>query len=231
MQSIYFTNFIAQYKEKSVRLSYHSFPLKKRKRNSSSFGERLNLPLACSMREASGPPSSYCRLSEIHWTAFLTFSSSGPTPVIVSPFCLCSRTVGFLPVHSSAGLPTFHHTKTIASQIGSTADRLWDVIAAGEIQKILFPFHGKHMFLFIIAVFTGCSNVVLSTPAAADNWNDVIHGQLIWRKTPSAVIASASGQSLLPPPRFTQGPGLFPLPLYLLFTHRNYKRWFHKSPA
>ena len=104
------------------------------------------------------------------------------------------------------------------------AFRLWDVISAGEICKILFPFHGEQMFLFIIAVFTSRSNVVLSTLAAANDWNDVIHGQLIWRKTPSAVIAGASGQSLLPPPRFTKSPGLFPLSLYLLFTYRNYKR-------
>ena len=48
------------------------------------------------------------------------------------------------------------------------------------------------MFLFIIAVFTRRSNVVLGTLAPADNWNDVIHGQLIWGKSPSAVIAGAA---------------------------------------
>jgi hypothetical protein len=116
-------------------------------------------------------------------------------------------------------------------QIGATTHRLWDIIAAGEIREILFPFHGKHMFFFIIAVFTSCSNVVLGALAAANNWNDVIHGQFLRRKPPSAVMAGAPGQSLLPPPRFTQSPGLFPLPLYLLITYRNYKGWFHKSPA
>ena len=49
------------------------------------------------------------------------------------------------------------------------------------------------MFLFVIAVFTGCSNVVLDAPAAANNGNDVIHSQLIWRKVPTAVIANATG--------------------------------------
>jgi len=96
------------------------------------------------------------------------------------------------------------------------------------------------MFLFVVAVFASCSKVVLSAPAPADNWNDVIHGQLIWRKTVSAVIADAAGQLLLPPPRFTQIPGLFPLPLYLYFGNANYKwightltraRIFHESPA
>ena len=79
------------------------------------------------------------------------------------------------------------------SQIGSTTYRLWAIIVAGEICKVLFPFHGKHMFLLIVAVFTSCSNVVLNTLAPADNGNYVIHCQLIWRKTVPAVVASAAG--------------------------------------
>jgi len=78
------------------------------------------------------------------------------------------------------------------SQVGSTTYRLWAIIVAGEICKILFPFHGEHVFLFVIAVFTSCSNVVLSAPAPADNWNDVIHGQLMRCKTLTAVIAGAA---------------------------------------
>ena len=79
------------------------------------------------------------------------------------------------------------------SHIGSTTYRLWTIMVAGEIIKILLPFHGKHMFLFIVAVFTSCSNVVLSTLAPADNGNYVIHCQLIWCKPVSAVIAGAAG--------------------------------------
>ena len=79
------------------------------------------------------------------------------------------------------------------SQIGSGSYRLWAIIVAAEICKILFPFHGKHMLLFVIAVFTSWSKVVLSTLAPADNGNDVIHCQLIWRKPVSAVIAGAAG--------------------------------------
>ena len=89
------------------------------------------------------------------------------------------------------------------SQIGSTTYRLLAIIFAGEICEILLPFHGKHMLLFVVAVFTSCSNVVFSAPTPADNGNDVIHGQLMRCKTLPAVIAGAAGESLLPPPRFT----------------------------
>ena len=79
------------------------------------------------------------------------------------------------------------------SQIGSTTYRLRAIIVTGEICEILLPFHGKHVLLFVVAVFTSCSNVVLSAPAPADHWNDVIHCQFIWRKTVAAVIADATG--------------------------------------
>ena len=79
------------------------------------------------------------------------------------------------------------------SQIGSTTYRLWTIMVAGEIIKILLPFHGKHMFLFIVAVFTRWSKIVLSTLAPADNRNYVIHSQLIRRTTATAIVTCAAG--------------------------------------
>ena len=96
------------------------------------------------------------------------------------------------------------------------------------------------MLLFTVAVLASCSNVVLSTLAPADNWDDVIHGEVLWRKSTTAVIADAAGQSLLPPSRFTERPGLFTLLLYIFFGNAYYKwightltraRIFHESPA
>jgi hypothetical protein len=85
------------------------------------------------------------------------------------------------------------------------------------------------MFLFVVAVFTGGSKIVLSTLAPADNRNDVIHSQLIRRTTATAIITCAAGQFLFPPARFTQIPGFFPFPLYLLFANAYYKGVGHIS--
>jgi hypothetical protein len=81
------------------------------------------------------------------------------------------------------------------------------------------------VFLFIVTLFTSCSNVVLGTFAAADNGNDVIHCQLIRREALTAIIAGPAGQLLFPPPLFAERPGLLPLSSDLSFTDIYYE-WF-----
>jgi hypothetical protein len=99
----------------------------------------------------------------------------------------------------------------------------------GETLEILLPFHGEHVFLFIVALLAGYGNIALGAFAAPDNGNDVIHRQLIRRETATAIVADPPGEPLLPPPRIAQSPGLLSFSVYLLFAHRNYKRWFHSS--
>jgi hypothetical protein len=65
---------------------------KKRRRNSSSLGERSNLLDAFSIMSKIGPQSSgsYCFLSEIHLIAFLTSSLSGTTLMVPPPWPMIS---------------------------------------------------------------------------------------------------------------------------------------------
>ena len=103
----------------------------------------------------------------------------------------------------------------------------WIIRASSETTQIFLPLHGQHVFLFIVTLFAGCSNVVLGTLATADNGNDVIHGQRIRREALTTVITGTAGQLLLPPPRFSQPPCLFSLPFNLFVTDTNYKRFNH----
>ena len=64
------------------------------------------------------------------------------------------------------------------------------------------------MLLLAVAVLAARDHVGLGGSAAADERHHVVHGQLLRRKRPLAVVALASGPFALPPLRAAQRLGL-----------------------
>lgn len=74
--------------------------------------------------------------------------------------------------------------------------------------QIFLPLHRKGVFLFVIAFFAGCNEVVFCRPAAPHYRHNVVHGKLFRRYVRSAVITFSFSEFLLPPLRFPEFPGL-----------------------
>ena len=72
-----------------------------------------------------------------------------------------------------------------------------------ELYEILFPFHGQQLFLGIVAFLAAGRHIALGAFAAAGNGHNVIHGQILGRKRPAAVMANPFCQSAFPPLRFS----------------------------
>ena len=97
--------------------------------------------------------------------------------------------------------------------------------------KISFPFHGKKVFFFIVALFANRDYVSLGGLAATYNRNDMVHGQFRRREMAPAIMTLAPGQTLVPPAGLAQGPGLFPLFFYFLFANLDNERVGHSFSA
>ncbi len=78
--------------------------------------------------------------------------------------------------------------------------------------EVLVPLHGEHMFFLVVTFFAGRDKVSFYGFAAANEWNDVIHGELSRGDPCIAVIAPSSGALPFPPTAFAKlaGDGTLP---------------------
>src|SRR3990172_11900241 len=66
-------------------------------------------------------------------------------------------------------------------------------LIGSDALHIFIPLKGKQILFLIVAFFTADHNIYSLGFSAARNGNLVVHGQLIGRQFPSAVIAYAGG--------------------------------------
>lgn len=68
-----------------------------------------------------------------------------------------------------------------------------------ERVQILFPFSGQEIFFFVVARFAGRHKIPLHGFAAANDRDQVVHGQICWVELESAIVADAGRAFSLPP--------------------------------
>ena len=80
-----------------------------------------------------------------------------------------------------------------------------------RLLEVVFPLYEELVFLFGVAVLAARHQVALGAAAAADQGNDVVHGQFGGLELPPAIITDACGPFALPPLACAKLTGLCPL--------------------
>lgn len=94
--------------------------------------------------------------------------------------------------------------------------RLKGSLIAIQTHKILFPFTGKHMLLFIIALLAGSNDIALHRSAPANKRHQVVHRKFFGRNLRAAVVAPPFGALSLPPSALPELAGDTPFSLHIL---------------
>jgi hypothetical protein len=99
-----------------------------------------------------------------------------------------------------------------------------EVLTGLGLFEIFFPLQEELVFFFVIAGFAAGDEVAFGTAAAADNGNDVVHGEFGGLEFLLAVIAEARGFFSLPPLAGPKLPGLSLFSSYFL-RRKNRNEW------
>ena len=82
------------------------------------------------------------------------------------------------------------------------------------------PFNGEHIFLFAVAVFAAGDEVGACALAAADDGDDVVHGEFFGGDSLFAVVALTSASEIFPPLGTSDLTGFGSLSLDVFFVRR-----------
>lgn len=99
--------------------------------------------------------------------------------------------------------------------------KTYDALPSGQsaplkTAEIFFPLQRQEVFLFVVAFLAGGYDVAFRGCAAADERNDVVHGEFRRMGFRVTVIADTTCELLLPPGALPQLTSLAALPLDIL---------------
>lgn len=97
------------------------------------------------------------------------------------------------------------------------------VLAVGPVSQVIFPFHGKQVFLAIVAGLAGRHHVASGGSPSSNQRHNVVHRQLFGERLAAAVMAGSSGYLPLPPLGLAQVFRLFFLTSDLLWRNAHQK--------